>query len=234
MVKAVRGDIFAKARREMVDEIVAEIAATADMTGCRVLSPAVRRALEQVPRHLFVTEFLRDLAYVNVPQPIGHGQTISQPYMVALMTELVRPTPAARILEIGTGAGYQAAVLAEVVAEVYTIERIEALATRAQRRLRHLGYGNVHVRYGDGRDGWPDHAPYDGILITAASATVPPRLIGQLRPGARLLMPQTHADYLQYLKIYERGVHGLLEQAVLPVAFVPLLPGTEPSSSPPP
>jgi protein-L-isoaspartate(D-aspartate) O-methyltransferase len=188
-----------------------------------VKDPRVLAAMRRVPRHEFVPATERDAAYEDRPLPIGHEQTISQPYIVALMTDLAAPDAKARVLEIGTGSGYQAAVLAEVAREVYTIEIIDALAREAGRTLARLGYGAVHVRHGDGRLGWPEAAPFDAILVTAAGREVPPALIRQLAEGGRLVMPVGDDD--QHLEVHTRTARGIDVRRVLPVRFVPLTSG---------
>lgn len=187
-------------------------------------APRVMAALGNVPRHRFVPAAVRDQAYANRPLPIGHGQTISQPYIVALMTDLLAPDPDDVILEVGTGSGYQAAVLAELVKKVYSIEFVPELAEAVQARLRSLGYTNVEVRQGDGYYGLPEHAPYDGILVTAAAPYVPPALVEQLKPGARLVIPVGEPYYHQDLMVVEKTPQGGIEtRKVLAVAFVPLV-----------
>ena len=182
-------------------------------------------ALARVPRHEFVPEELRRLAYANRPLPIGYEQTISQPFIVAVMTDLLDVAQTSRVLEIGAGSGYQAAVLAEIVAEVYSIEIVEPLAARAAAALARLGYDNAHVRSGDGYAGWPEHAPYDAIIVTAGAQTVPAPLIEQLKPGGRMVIPvgpQTYGG--QQLRVIERRIDGTLhEEDVLAVMFVPLV-----------
>ena len=176
-----------------------------------------------VPRHIFVPDELQDSAYANHPLPIGHGQTISQPYIVALMTDLIQPGPEDVILEVGTGSGYQAAILSRLVKQVYSLEIIEALAEQACRRLQRLGYDNVEVRSGNGRLGWPEHAPYDAILVAAATPAIPPALVAQLKPGGRLVIPLGAAHEAQELRVLDKDLQGRLhEHGVLPVAFVPL------------
>ncbi len=207
----------------LLDEIRAEAWGTRQYTGRSAFDERVLAALRGVSREEFVPPALQYRAHDNLPLPIGHGQTISQPYIVALMTDLIDPEPADVVLEIGTGSGYQAAVLAKLVKRVYTMDIVEALATQAAMRLQRLGYDNVEVRSGNGRLGWPEHAPYDGILVAAASTGIPPALIEQLRPGGTLVIPVggTHASQdLLVLSKDDRGhVH---ERSVLPVAFVPL------------
>lgn len=182
----------------------------------------VLQAMRKVPRHRFVPPPWENYAYQDRPLPIGHGQTISQPYVVALMTSLARPEPDDRALEVGTGSGYQAAVLAELVGEVYTIEIVSELAQRASNLLDLLGYENVHVRYGDGYQGWPEKDPFDIILITAAVEEIPKPLIEQLAEGGRLVMPQGDPSGSQVLTLYERRGGKLVEKKILPVRFVPM------------
>jgi protein-L-isoaspartate(D-aspartate) O-methyltransferase len=188
------------------------------ITDARVLA-----AMRKIPRHEFVPADRVPQAYDDTPLPIGHEQTISQPYIVALMTELARLSPQAKVLEVGTGSGYQAAILAEIVAEVYSIEIIEPLAQSATERLRHLGYRNVQVKFGDGYLGWPEQAPFDAIIVTAGADHVPPPLIEQLRPGGRLVIPVSDASGWQSLLLFEKDVDGNInERRIAPVAFVPL------------
>jgi protein-L-isoaspartate(D-aspartate) O-methyltransferase len=188
------------------------------------LGPAVRDALARVPRHQFVPRLERGLAYANRPLSIGHGQTISQPYIVAIMTQLLDPGPESRVLEIGTGCGYQAAVLAEIAAGVWTIERIPALAEAAAQRLARLGYTNIHVRAGDGSLGWPGEAPFDAIIVTAAAGAIPPALIDQLARGGRMVTPVGVPGREQALTVVDKARDGAItERTCLPVAFVPLV-----------
>jgi protein-L-isoaspartate(D-aspartate) O-methyltransferase len=176
--------------------------------------------MRKVPRHRFVNATLAASAYDDRPLPIGHGQTISQPYIVAYMTELLQLKPGAKVLEIGTGCGYQAAVLAELAREVYTIEIVKPLADCALGILKDLGYENVHVRHGDGYGGWPDQAPFDGIVVAAAPDHVPPALIAQLAVGARLVIPIGDAD--QEIRVITKTASGYREEHLIPVRFVPL------------
>ena len=185
-----------------------------------VRTAAVLQAMRKVPRHEFVPESARRAAYDDCPLPIGQGQTISQPYIVALMTELARLTPESRVLEVGTGSGYQAAVLAELAAEVYTIEIVPELARRAEGDLTRLGYKNVHFRIGDGYRGWPELAPFDAIVVTAAPEKIPPPLLEQLKVGGRLVIPV--GDYLQELKVVTRTAGGYREETSGSVRFVPM------------
>jgi len=180
----------------------------------------------RVPRHEFVPADVRDLAYADQPLPIGHGQTISQPYVVAFMTEQLHPRPGLKVLEIGTGSGYQAAVLAEAGCDVHTIEIVEPLATRAAAVLARLGYDGVHLRTGDGYRGWPEEAPFDAVIVTAAAPEIPPALLTQLGPGGRLIMPVGPRDGMQYLVLVEKDSAGRIGQrTLLPVRFVPLVEG---------
>jgi protein-L-isoaspartate(D-aspartate) O-methyltransferase len=186
------------------------------------LAPSVEAALASVPRHEFVPMSLADRAYDNRPLPIGAEQTISQPFIVALMTQQLGVGSDARVLEVGTGSGYQAAVLAEICDEVYSIEIIGCLAQDALMRLARLGYHNVRVRHGDGMLGWPEAAPFDAIIVTAAGLEIPSALLDQLRPGGRLVMPVGAAFDVQQLKVIEKAADGLTEKDVLAVRFVPV------------
>ena len=179
--------------------------------------------MDRVPRHLFVPENLRHLAYANHPLPIGHDQTISQPAIVAFMSQLLEPQPTDRVLEIGTGSGYQAAVLAELGLEVFTIELIGELATTAEARLRELGYDRIHVRHGDGYLGWPEEAPFDKVIVTAAPEEIPEALVEQLRIGGRMVVPVGPAGTVQQLTLLEKGEDGQVRVTeVLSVRFVPM------------
>jgi protein-L-isoaspartate(D-aspartate) O-methyltransferase len=225
-------------RAAMVAEIAVEVAETRKWLGKDALDPRVMAALGRVSRHLFVPKANRPTAYENRPQPIGHGQTISQPYIVAIMTDLAAVGPDDRVLEIGTGCGYQAAVLAELAAAVYSVETVPELARPTAERLRRLGYTNIEVRQGDGAQGWPELAPFDAILVTAAAwHRVPPALIEQLADGGRLVIPvdrsKTEARYPfagqeQELMLVTKNAKGRVkERTILPVAFVPLVEGGE-------
>jgi protein-L-isoaspartate(D-aspartate) O-methyltransferase len=207
----------------MMREIVADALFTRREIGKEALDSLVLEALRRVPRHEFVTSDLRGLAYHNGPLPIGHGQTISQPFIVALMTDLLEPKPEDRILEIGTGSGYQAAVLSCLVSQVYSVEIVEALAQDAAERLQRLDYSNVECRIGDGYNGWPEHAPYDGIIVTAAAPVIPKPLIEQLKPGGRLVLPVGRPYGRQELTLVEkrRDGEGVRSREILGVAFVP-------------
>jgi len=194
-----------------------------------VRMPSVLAAMRQVPRHCFVPEASMDMAYDDTPLPIGHGQTISQPYIVGLMTELIRPEPDFTVLEIGAGSGYQAAVLAALVKQVYTIEIIAPLAQAARERLRQAGYLNVEVIQGDGFHGWPSQAPYDAILVTAAAPEIPPPLIQQLKVGGRMVIPVGEPGGAQELVLGEKlGPRKFRATPVLPVRFVPFTRLPEP------
>jgi protein-L-isoaspartate(D-aspartate) O-methyltransferase len=207
----------------MLRDIESEIRYTRDLIGKDAFDPRVMAAMAEVPRHEFVPELERTCAYANGPLPIGHGQTISQPYIVALMTDLLGCSPGARVLEVGTGSGYQAAVLSRVVGRVYSVEIVPELARDAAARLARLGYDNVTTRLGDGYNGWPEEAPFDGVLVTAAAPTVPPPLVEQLREGARLVIPVGVPYGHQELLVVEKEADGsVTRQRVLGVAFVPL------------
>jgi protein-L-isoaspartate(D-aspartate) O-methyltransferase len=217
---------YAAQRLRMVAEVEAMYRETRAETGLGALSPAVRAALGKVERHRLVPPAQVAAAYRNHPLPIGAGQTISQPYIVALSADLLAPKPGDVVLEVGTGSGYQAAVLAEIVKQLYSIELIESLGRSAAARLSELGYRNVEVRIGDGYAGWPEKAPFDGIVVTAAAPQVPPALVAQLKPGARMVIPVGETGDVQYLKVLvKRADGGYDEKRVLPVRFVPLVPG---------
>jgi len=216
-------DQRAAARARMVAEIAAMARDTGAETGRPRFGDAVMAAMGKVPRHRFVPALQDIFAYDNRPLPIGEGQTISQPYIVALMTDLLDPKSADTVLEVGTGSGYQAAVLAELVAKVYTIEIVEPLARRARQVLGELGYRNVEVRVGDGYGGWPAAAPFDAIIVTAAPAAVPQPLIDQLKPGGRMVIPVGGASDVQQLLLVEKQSDGrTTTRRTLPVRFVPL------------
>jgi protein-L-isoaspartate(D-aspartate) O-methyltransferase len=214
---------FEVQRRQMVDEVAAMARDTASETGRQQFSENVLRALAKVPRHRFVPEDARGSAYRNRPLAIGAGQTISQPYIVALSTELIDPQPGDTVLEVGTGSGYQAAVLAELVARVYSIEIIEPLGREAADRLAALDYRNVELRIGDGYQGWPEKGPFDGIVVTAAAPHVPEPLLAQLKRGGRMVIPVGGRVSGQEMLLIEKGGDGTLQtRAVIPVRFVPL------------
>jgi protein-L-isoaspartate(D-aspartate) O-methyltransferase len=181
------------------------------------------RAMRTVPRERFVPPEHAQHAYDDTPLPIGNGQTISQPYVVAYMTEVLGVAPGHRVLEIGTGSGYQAAILAELAREVYTIEIVPQLAQRASETLKALGYNHVHVREGDGYAGWPEHAPFDRIMVTAAVEAIPRPLIDQLPPGGRLVVPVGSQDETQWIVIADKTERGTVERRTIPVRFVPFV-----------
>jgi protein-L-isoaspartate(D-aspartate) O-methyltransferase len=215
-----------RARERMVQEIAATAREVAYATGQPVLDPRVMEVMGRVPRHLFVPASVRARAYDNRPLPIGSDQTISQPFIVAFMTDLARVRPGDRVLEVGTGSGYQAAVLAELCKAVYTIEIVAALGNEAAARLRKLGYRNVEVRIGDGYAGWPEHAPFDAIVVTAGADHVPAPLIAQLAPGGRMVIPVGPSSVQSDLMVIEKLPDGSVRsRAVLPVSFVPLTRG---------
>jgi protein-L-isoaspartate(D-aspartate) O-methyltransferase len=207
----------------LLQQIHDEVRDTAYLTGRSRLNGRIVQALREVPRHEFVPEALCFHAYANQPLPIGHGQTISQPYIVALMSDLISPQPTDVVLEIGTGSGYQAAVLSRLVQQVYSVEIIGSLAEQARQRLHRLGYNNVEVRVGNGHYGWPEHAPFDAIIVTAAAHEIPPALIEQLKPGGRLIIPVGRHFTGQNLRLVSKNSAGLVEtHDVLPVIFVPM------------
>jgi S-adenosylmethionine synthetase len=217
-----RESAWREARRRLVAEIEDEARMVASYTGRARYAPSVLAALARVPRHEFVPARERDAAYVNVPLPIGHGQTISQPFIVALMTELLDLDARSRVLEIGTGSGYQCAVIAEIAARVHSIEIVEPLATTAAATLGALGYRNVSVRAGDGYQGWPEAAPFDAIIVTAGATDIPPPLVAQLKPGGRLVIPVGHRHGGQQLIVLTKAEDGSVSRRdVLAVAFVP-------------
>jgi protein-L-isoaspartate(D-aspartate) O-methyltransferase len=219
-------DPYARARDALLKEVAAMARDTGAETGRAVLSARVMAAMTRVPRHSFVPASYGALAYANQPLPIGHGQTISQPYIVALMTDLLDTEAGATVLEIGTGSGYQAAVLAELVLQVYSIEIIEPVASRAAALLRQLGYNNIDTRIGDGYSGWPERAPFDAIIVTAAAPQVPPALVAQLRPGGRMVIPVGAEGEVQFLQVMVKRADGSIStQRSLPVRFVPLTRG---------
>ena len=216
-------DPLEKRRASMVNEIVSYVRMTSSETGRAALDRRVLNALRAIPRHLFVPNELRDAAYANRPLPIGHGQTISQPYIVALMTDLLKVDADDVVLEVGTGSGYQAAVLSPLVKQVYTVEIIEPLAKQATARLQSIGYKNVHVRHADGYNGWKEAGPFDAIIVTAAATHIPPPLIQQLKPGGRMVIPVGGPFATQSLMLVEKTAQGKVRtRQVLPVMFVPL------------
>jgi protein-L-isoaspartate(D-aspartate) O-methyltransferase len=223
---ATQADDYAAARQHLLSEIEQDVRETSLYLDKEALDPRVMAVIGRIPRHEFVPANQRSNAYRNRPLPIGHGQTISQPYIVALMTDLVEPQPDHRVLEIGTGSGYQAAVLAELTGHVYSMEIIEPLGEQASGRLVQLGYDNVSVRIGDGYYGWEEHAPFDTIVVTAAASHVPPPLIEQLKPGGRMVIPVGSRFLTQQLVLIEKQPDGqLITTQLLPVRFVPLTGG---------
>jgi protein-L-isoaspartate(D-aspartate) O-methyltransferase len=207
----------------MIRDIEQEVALTRHLIGKDELDPKVMEAMRKVSRERFIPADRQAYAYHNGPVPIGYGQTISQPYIVALMTDLLNPRADDVVLEIGTGSCYQAAVLSLIVKQVYTMEIIPELGTPAAERLRNLGYHNVEVRVGDGYYGWPEHAPYDGIIVTAATPSIPEPLIDQLKVGGRLVIPIGMPFQYQELMVAEKDAQGSIEtRSILGVAFVPL------------
>jgi protein-L-isoaspartate(D-aspartate) O-methyltransferase len=207
----------------MIQDIEADARVTSFFINKKVLDPKVMDAMSKVPRHEFVPWQERHNAYENRPLPIGHGQTISQPYIVALMTDLLKPERQHKVLEVGTGSAYQAAILAELVAEVFTIEIIEPLGNQAKERLKQLNYNNVNVRIGDGYYGWEEHGLFDGIVVTAATSHIPPPLIHQLKPGGRMVIPVGSRFMVQQLVLVEKDAKGkVTTRQILPVMFVPL------------
>jgi len=211
MFAAPSDDPFAAQRRSMVEQQIERRGVTA---------PSVLSAMGEVPRHLFVPPGYRDKAYEDSPLPIGNGQTISQPYVVALMTQLLDLKPGDRVLEIGTGSGYQAAVLSKLVKDVYTIEILEPLGLQAQRTLQEIGAKNVHVRIGDGYKGWPEAAPFDAIIVTAAPERVPQPLLDQLRVGRKMVIPV--GAFFQNLLVITKTADGIEKRSIIPVRFVPM------------
>lgn len=216
-------DNYSNARREMIREIEADVRSTRFFLDKGSLDPRVMEAVAAVPRHEFVPAGQKALAYFNRPLPIGHGQTISQPYIVAVMTDLLRLSPTSKVLEVGTGSGYQAAILSELADKVFTIEIIQPLGEQARKRLARLGYDNVRVRIGDGYYGWEEEAPFEAIVVTAAASHVPPPLIRQLKPGGVMVIPVGSPFMTQELLLVEKQEEekSTIRQ-ILPVRFVPL------------
>ena len=226
MARTPCADEFTRQREQLMTAIADLATETASETGRPAFSPAVMAAMTKVPRHRFVPADQVPYAYANRPLAIGHGQTISQPYIVALMTDLIDPRADQHVLEIGTGSGYQAAVLAELVAQVHSIEIIAPLAEEAAARLKALGYANIQTRAGDGYYGWEEAGPFDAILVTAAASHVPPPLIRQLKPGGRMVIPVGAHFMAQYLLLVEKTAEGQVStRQILPVSFVPLTGG---------
>ena len=217
---------YAAQRARLVAEVESMYAETRRLTGLPSMSPSVRAALGKVERHRLVPPEQRALAYRNHPLPIGQGQTISQPYIVALSADLIAPEPQHVVLEVGTGSGYQAAVLAEIVQRVYSIEILDTLAMSAKKNLQELKYQNIEVRVGDGYKGWPEKAPFDAIVVTAAAPRVPEALVAQLKPGGRMVIPVGETGGAQDLLLVEKRPDlEIRTRSILPVRFVPLVPG---------
>ncbi len=213
-------------RQQMITEIEEDVRRTASMIERKALDARIMQAMAEVPRHDFVLDSHLDSAYDNRPLPIGFGQTISQPYIVALMTDLLRPEPNDRVLEIGTGSGYQAAVLSRLVQQVYSIEIIEGLGERTRQLLQRLGYDNIELLIADGYNGWPDQGPFDGIIVTAAISHIPPPLVQQLNKGGRMVIPVGTRFQTQYLTVVEKDQNGqVTTRQLLPVMFVPFTGG---------
>lgn len=220
---AIAKDDFSKQRNQLIAEIKDDVARTAIHLNKQELSPVVLKAMATVPRHEFVPPQQQKFAYQNRPLPIGHGQTISQPYIVAIMTDLLNLEADDKVLEIGTGSGYQAAILAALVKNVFSIEIIKPLGKTAAAKLNDLGFNNVEVKLGDGYYGWDEHAPFDAIIVTAAASHIPPPLIKQLKPGGRMLIPVGSRFMVQELLMLEKNDQGeVTTRQILPVRFVPL------------
>ncbi len=217
-------DDFANDREQLIAEIEAEMCTLRDIFGKAKLNTAVVEAMLKVPRHEFVSGEQQGSAYLNRPLPIGYGQTISQPFLVAAMTDMLELSPSTCVLELGTGCGYQTAILAGLAHLVFSVELVPELAKSADGRLRRLGYGNVRIRGGDGWRGWPEHAPYGAIIVTAAAPEIPAALINQLGPGGRMVIPIGAPGMTQTLTLVEKDAAGIVtEHEGLPVAFVPLI-----------
>ncbi len=215
---------FQRQRQEMVDIIKADVAMTSDFLGQGSLDKRVLDAIGKVPRHEFVPKNERSYAYENRPLPIGYGQTISQPYIVAIMTDLLKLKKSDRVLEVGTGSGYQAAIFAELADSVYTIEIVKELAEMAAENLKKTGYDTVHTRIGDGYYGWESASPFDAIAVTAVASHIPPPLIKQLKPGGRMVIPVGTQFMTQYLILVTKDIDNkVTTRQILPVMFVPLL-----------
>jgi len=208
-------ETFARQRKQMVEE---------QITNRGISDVRVLGAMETVPRHMFIPEKNRRFSYNDCPLPIGYGQTISQPYIVAFMTGLLQPGEDDVVLEVGTGSGYQAAILAKLVKQVYTVEIVEELGKEAQKRLKSMGFDNVEVKIGDGYQGWPEHAPFDGIIVTAAAKKVPQPLIEQLKPSGRMVIPVGGVFSVQELMLITKDASSkVIKKSIIPVRFVPLI-----------
>jgi protein-L-isoaspartate(D-aspartate) O-methyltransferase len=219
-------------RQDMLRDIEAEVRYTREQIGRQAFATRVMQAMGEVPREKFVPPNMQGAAFENGPLPIGHGQTISQPYIVALMTDLLEPETDHSILEIGTGCGYQTAILSRLCATVYTVEVVRALGEAAADRLQTLGYRNIEFLIGNGYAGWPEHAPYDGIIVTAAASYIPPALVEQLKPGGRLVIPVGEPYGYQNLMLVEKDERDEIRtRTILGVAFVPLVEAGRPEDS---
>jgi protein-L-isoaspartate(D-aspartate) O-methyltransferase len=220
---ALYADDYKMARQQMVKIISEDVKETSAYLNKQDLDPRIMEVLGTVPRHQFVPEDERDRAYLNRPLPIGHGQTISQPYIVAIMTDMLKLTPESRVLELGTGSGYQAAILSGLANQVFSIEIIQSLGEQARERLQKLGYANVQVKTGDGYYGWEEHAPFDAIIVTAAGSHIPPPLIKQLKIGGQMVIPiGSRFMTQQLLLISKEDDDKLVTRQIIPVRFVPL------------
>lgn len=216
-------DEYLTERLHLIQLIEQDVKATSAYLKKEALDPRVLEVMATVPRHEFVPDELKSYAYRNTPLPIGHGQTISQPYIVAIMTDLLTVKPDSKVLEIGTGSGYQAAIMAELVSQVFSIEIIKPLGEQATNRLRRLGYDKIKTKIGDGYYGWEEHAPFDAIIVTAAASHVPPPLIKQLKIGGRMIIPVGSQFMAQELLLIDKEEGGkIITRQILPVRFVPL------------
>ena len=225
-VSALEVDKYTSQRQALVEEIADDARRLVKYIDKDALSSNVMQVMATVPRHLFIPTEMRASAYENRPLPIGYGQTISQPYIVALMTDLLQPRPDHKVLEIGTGSGYQAAVLSKLVKEVYSIEIIEPLGHTAKQTLNDLGYDNVSTRIADGYDGWPEHAPFDSIIVTAGISHIPPPLVKQLKNGGTMVIPVGTRFQTQQLTLVKKDHNGAITtKQILPVIFVPFTGG---------
>jgi len=223
---ALIADDYTAQRQKMISAIQEHVRITEKYLHKESFNEIVMQAMTKVPRHEFVPRALLSRAYDDRPLPIGLGQTISQPYIVALMTDLLQPEPDHRVLEIGTGSGYQAAILSQLVAQVYSIEIIPQLAENTSQLLKKLAYQNIHTLIADGYDGWPEHAPFDSIIVTAAISHIPPPLVQQLKEGGRMVIPVGTRFQTQYLTLVEKDLQGrVTTRQVLPVRFVPFTGG---------
>jgi len=223
VIPAHASDSTEQARLELIRAIQQDVRETSLELNKSELDPRVMKAISRVPRHEFVPADEKHNAYENRPLPIGHGQTISQPYIVAVMTDMLNLEPGSKVLELGTGSGYQAAILAELASKVYTIEIVEPLGILAKKRLQRLGYDNVTTKIGDGYYGWEEHAPFDAIIVTAAASHIPPPLIKQLKPGGRMVIPVGSRFMMQQLLVVDkREDNKVVSKQVLPVVFVPV------------